>query len=216
MSDLAPWQLINYLGCLNKDDSAFVSKNIGRIEADWSKRQIYRTKTEILVSVLNDIKHPTNASKYWQCIREQSVFYENLVKLSFDYRRNKIEQKKLVKQLAEEEDALKGELIQIDLEEKQFAQTSMEQVAKDRVRELKIWSEIMRELDNGSFDTKDVNDHQLESYAQRFGRQLQNLGNASLPEIHNLVGQYETTMRHLQEQGIITMTGKKNGIRSSH
>ena len=33
------------------------------------------------MSVLQDAKYPTKASKYWQCVREQNVFLENLMSL---------------------------------------------------------------------------------------------------------------------------------------
>ena len=42
-------------------------------------------------SVLNDAKYPTNAAKYWQCVREQNTHMENLMHLSFDARKNDIE-----------------------------------------------------------------------------------------------------------------------------
>ena len=49
----------------------------------WTKKQQFRTETEMRFSVLNDFKHPTNASKYWQCVREQNTYLENLMLLSF-------------------------------------------------------------------------------------------------------------------------------------
>ena len=39
----------------------------------WTKKQMFRTKTEMEFSVLNDAKYPTNAAKYWQCVREQNL-----------------------------------------------------------------------------------------------------------------------------------------------
>ena len=50
----------------------------------WTKKQMFRTETEMQFSVLNDAKYPTKAAKYWQCVREQNVFLENLMSLSFD------------------------------------------------------------------------------------------------------------------------------------
>ena len=32
----------------------------------WTKKQIFRTETEMRFSVLNDLRYPNNASKYWQ------------------------------------------------------------------------------------------------------------------------------------------------------
>ena len=102
----------------------------------WVKKQIFRTETEMRISVLSDYKHPNNASKYWQCIREQNVHFENLVALSFDYRKNDIEIKKIQKKLETEKDELELELIKVELDEKLYAKASMELVAKDRMREL--------------------------------------------------------------------------------
>jgi hypothetical protein len=33
------------------------------------------------------------------------------------------------------------------------------------MREIKLWSTLKKEFDDGSFDTQDVNRHQLDSYA---------------------------------------------------
>jgi len=38
-------------------------------------------------------------------------------------------------------------------------------VARDRMREIKLWSALKKEFNDGSFNTKDVNRHQLDSYA---------------------------------------------------
>ena len=65
----------------------------------WTKKQIFRTETEARISVLQDAKYPTVSSKYWQCVREQNVFLENLMSLSFDYRRNDAKIKWLEKKL---------------------------------------------------------------------------------------------------------------------
>ena len=59
------------------------------------------------MSVLQDAKYPTKASKYWQCVREQNVFLENLMSLSFDARRNEVKLKRLKQKLETEEDPIK-------------------------------------------------------------------------------------------------------------
>ena len=201
--------IIEQGGFLSESDLGFVNDNISAIQVNWEKRQVFRTETEMRISVLNDLKFPTNAAKYWQSVREQAVFYENLVTLSFDYRRNKVEKAKLIKAIDYEEGELERNLLQIDLEEKQFRQLNMEQTAKDRMREIRLWSKLMEELDNGKFDTDDVNDHQLVSYGLRFEQQMANIGNASPSEKANLVGQYQTAMRHLDAVGLIKPEAKE-------
>ena len=42
----------------------------------------------------------------------------------------------------------------------------MQLVARDRMREIKLWSQLKKEFDDGTFDTQDVNRHQLDSYHQ--------------------------------------------------
>ena len=84
----------------------------------WTKKQIFRTETEMRFSVLNDYKYPSKAAKYWQCVREQNVYLEQLMQLSFDYRRNDVKIKRLEKKIQEEKDNLKIELFEIDLDEK--------------------------------------------------------------------------------------------------
>ena len=116
---------------------------VGEFRDTWTKKQIFRTETEARISVLQDMKYPTKAAKYWQCVREQNVFLENLMSLSFDYRRNDVKIKRLEKKILEEkEDDLKQELWQIDLDEKRYGKANMELTAKDRMRELKMWSKL--------------------------------------------------------------------------
>jgi hypothetical protein len=91
---------------------------VGELRDTWTKKQIFRTETEARISVLQDMKYPTKAAKYWQCVREQNVFLENLMSLSFDCRRNDIKIKRLEKKIKEEKDDLKKELWKIDLDEK--------------------------------------------------------------------------------------------------
>ena len=80
------------------------------LSAIWTKKLMFRTETEMQFSVLNDAKYPTKAAKYWQCVREQNVFLENLMTLSFDYRRAEVKIKRLHEKLDKEEDPLKKEL----------------------------------------------------------------------------------------------------------
>ena len=116
--------------------------------------------------------------------------------LSFDYRRTAAKIKKLKKKVEEEKDEYKKELYQIDLDEKIFNQASAELVAKDRMRELKMWSKLKKEFNDGSFDNKNVNTHQLESYRRIMENKVKTLTEgSSQPEVFNVVGQLETIKR---------------------
>ncbi len=162
----------------------------------WTKKQMFRTETEMQFSVLNDAKYPTKASKYWQCVREQNVFLENLMNLSFDYRRTEVKIKRLQEKLKKEEDPLKKELLQIDIDEKVYSKASMQLVARDRMREIKLWSKFKKKFDDGSFDTKNVNTHQLNSYHLTMKNKAETLtSGSSQPEVFNVLGQLQSIER---------------------
>jgi hypothetical protein len=162
----------------------------------WTKKQVFRTETEMRMSVLQDAKYPTKASKYWQCVREQNVFLENLMSLSFDARRNEVKLKRLQEKLKTEEDPLKRELLQIDIDEKTYSVANMQLVARDRMREIKLWSILKKEFNDGSFDDKDVNSHQLDSYHLIMKNKAETLtSGSSQPEVFNVLGQLQTIER---------------------
>jgi len=162
----------------------------------WTKKQMFRTETEMQFSVLNDAKYPTKAAKYWQCVREQNVFLENLMSLSFDYRRAEVKIKRLQEKLNKEEDPLKKELLQIDIDEKTYQKASMQLVARDRMREIKLWSKFKKKFDDGSFDTKNVNTHQLNSYHLTMKNKAETLtSGSSQPEVFNVLGQLQSIER---------------------
>ena len=169
---------------------------VDELRDTWNKKQIFRTETEARVSVLQDNNYPNQAAKYWQCVREQNVFLENLMSLSFDYRRNEAKIKWLQKKLETEQDEYKLECYKIDLDEKIYGKASMEAVAKDRMREIKMWSKLKAEFNDGTFNDKNVNDHQLETYHQVYLNKAKTLtSGSSQPEVFNVVGQLDTIER---------------------
>ena len=155
------------LSVLKEKDAQSVIALREELTDTWTKKQIFRTETEMRISVLNDGKHPTQASKYWQSVREQNAMFEALMGLSFDLRRQEIKRLKLEKKMLKaqnEGDDLKQMELQVDLDENLYGRANMEQVAQDRVRELNTWSKIKSELKDGTFDSENVNTHQAESY----------------------------------------------------
>jgi hypothetical protein len=186
---------------LETEDLKSFKSMVEELRDTWTKKQIFRTETEMKVAVLDDGRYPTRASKYWQCVREQNVFLENLMSLSFDYRRNEAKIKWLQKKLETETDEYKRELYQIDLDEKIYGKANMELVAKDRLREIKLWSKFKAEYDDGSFDTKNVNTHQFESLAQIMEHKKNSITpGSSQAEVFNVLSQVDTIARIKQEK----------------
>ena len=162
----------------------------------WTKKQVFRTETEMRMSVLQDMKYPTKAAKYWQCVREQNVFLENLMSLSFDCRRSEAKVKWLEKKIETEKDEYKVEKYKIDLDEARYSLANMQLVAKDRMREIKLWSTLKKEFDDGTFDTQDVNRHQLDSYHLIMKNKAETLTTgSSQPEVFNVLGQLKSIER---------------------
>ena len=166
---------------LEKDDMKSVSKLTNELQRCFEVKQMWRTETEMRYSVLNDTAFPTPASKYWQCIREQNTFWEQLVELSCNYQKTQGE----LDLLEIEFDEIKGnnkksnaqrKIKDAEIKQKQFGLMNMRLQSHDRVREIKIWEQVKNELTaKEDFDINDVNKHQIKSYAKRWEEKM-NLG----------------------------------------
>ncbi len=192
----------SHLNNLLEPEDLFSFKGmVEELRDTWTKKQIFRTETEARISVLQDNKHPTLASKYWQFIREQNAFLENLMALSFDYRRNDAKIKWLQKKLESEKDDYKLECYKIDLDEKIYSKAGMELTAKDRMREINMWSKLKLEFNDGTFNDRDVNQHQLDTYHKIMIKKVESITpGSSQPEVFNAVGQLNTIER-VQKSG---------------
>jgi hypothetical protein len=197
------------ISILNEEDVNTILTLKDELVDNWHKKQIFRTETEMRFSVLNDAKHPTIASKYWQSVREMSAHFDALMNLTFDLRKNTVEKLRLDKKiddLMQDEENNKFDIMDahIDLDRNLYDRSCMLQVAKDRVRELTLWSKIKGELDNGSFDTKDVNTHQADSLHKYFENRVKSLNDSSSPgDIMNAMGPYLSFNRLKDSEGRI-------------
>ena len=196
IKDLIQKEEPNLNNLLEQEDLSAFKGMVEELRDTWSKKQMFRTETEARFSVLQDNKYPTKAAKYWQCVREQSSYLDNLMSLSFDYRRSDAKIKWLEKKIESEKDEYKLSKYQIDLDEARFGKASMEKVAKHRMREIKMWSTLKKEFDDGSFNTKDVNQHQLESYGLQYAAKAKTLTpSSSDTEVFNVMGQLQSLQR---------------------
>ena len=210
IKDLVDKESDNLHNILDPNDVTDFKGMVDELRDTWTKKQVFRTETEMRFSVLNDMKYPTKAAKYWQCVREQNVYLENLMSLSFDYRRTEVKLKRLQQKLKDENDELKKELIQIDIDEKTYSKANMELTAKDRMREIKLWSQLKKEVDDGTFDKQNVNTHQLESYHKIMLNRKDTLTpGSSQPEVFNVLGQLQTIERVKKERGQLEHTKRE-------
>jgi len=196
LKDLIQKEETHLNNLLEQEDLNSFKGMVEELRDTWTKKQMFRTETEARFSVLQDNRYPTKAAKYWQCVREQSSYLDNLMTLSFDYRRNDAKIKWLEKKIETEQDEYKLTKYQIDLDEARFGKASMEKVAKHRMREIKMWSKLKKEFNDGSFNDKDVNQHQLESYGLQYAAKAKTLNaNSSEAEVFNVMGQLQSLQR---------------------
>jgi len=185
---------------LDENDLSIFKSLIPELKDSWTKKQIFRTETEAEFSVLNDAMHPTPAAKYWQCVREQDTYFKQLMGLSFQYRDNDLYIEQLKENIQKEKDRIKKARYQIRLEKRLFDKSNFELEAKDRIRELKMWSNLKKKYDNNSFDKENVNTHQAHSYRLEFENRRKALNPESpfIDKMHTL-GQLSTIERMLKE-----------------
>jgi len=194
---------------LDKSQAGEFKRMVPELQDTWAKKQMFRTETEMRFSVLSDNKYGTKASKYWQSVREQNSHFENLMRLSFEYRKNDVAIQKTQRDIKKEKDPLEKELKQIELEEKLYVKAGYELAAKARMREISTWSKLKKEFHDGTFDDKDVNTHQAESYMHRLEQQKLTLTpGSSQPEVFNVLGQLET-LKRVRKSGELLPKGKQ-------
>lgn len=188
------------ISVLNEDDQKIFNNLREELTDTWTKNQVFRTETEARISVLNDMKHPTKASKYWQAVREQNSMFEAIMGSSFQLRRLEVKRLRLEKEMEECTDEFRLMEIQIELDEYMYTKANIEKTVKDRIREIKMWSDIKSELDDGSFNTKDVNEHQLESYSHILENRVKALSpNSTDGERINAVGPWNTAKKYIKD-----------------
>lgn len=205
-NEVSLFDSINQSTLLTQEDFDSLKAMSSELQDTFIKTQVFRTRTEMEVSVLNDLKFPTPALKYWQSMREQNVMFTQLVLLSYQYRRTLVEIKILQRDIAKEEDHLKNELLKIDLDEKIFSLKEQERIAKARARELQDWSEIKaREAEQMTQnELAEVDNPQLIGYTKRWIKQSIAMGGSGSPaERQNLLGQLRSGIAACIRKGVI-------------
>lgn len=198
-------EIIKESDFLSASDIGFLVENKSVFQELFENKTIWRSGTDMRVSVLNDVKFPDKAAKYRQCARECDAFHGYLIDLSFEFRRNKVKLKLLERRLENVNDPLEQELVRIDIEELQYQIRNQTKQASERVRELREWILLMSQLDDGTWDSSDLDKTQLLSYAQSFIKKYMiNQDHVSGSERTNLIGLLVTSLRYCEELGVMT------------
>lgn len=182
----------------------------------FNKTQMFRTRTEMDVSVLNDVKFPTPDSKFWQSVREMNVMVENLIMLGFNFKRKVLDLKEKEHELERVSDTteefkkqITRERLIVDIEQTRFEIAVIQREAHHRIREVDQWREIQDALKPLiAAGTDEVDNHQLLSYAIRFLREYQISVESGVEKaggveaIRNLHAHVTTTLRVINDRGL--------------
>ena len=180
---------------LSKEQNKELTELKQELKETVEKNQIYRTEIQMRYSVLQDGKQPTNAAKYWQCVREQAAMYDELTRDSFAFRNLMIDLDEAKDKLNKESDEFERRRLEVKIDELEFNKNTILRVGKDRFREIKLWSKLKKEFDDGSFDSTNVHefDVQKEAHQIRLENRAVTLTNGSnQAEILNVVGPLAT------------------------
>ena len=180
---------------LSKEQNKELTELKQELKETVEKNQIYRTEIQMRYSVLQDGKQPTNAAKYWQCVREQAAMYDELTRDSFAFRNLMIDLDEAKDKLSKESNEFEKRRLEVKIDELEFNKNTILRVGKDRFREIKLWSKLKKEFDDGSFDSTNVHefDVQKEAHQIRLENRAVTLTNGSnQAEVLNVVGPLAT------------------------
>lgn len=207
------------MSILTKKDREFLNSNKSLFEHSVDIMQKFRTRTEMEVSVLNDVDNPTSDAKYWQLQREVTVMYQETKRAEFEERRSNLKIKKLkLEQAALKVSTIKGcefntkfdEIAyfekQVDVEEAEYGLTNLAKQTAARVRELRNWKQIQERLKPKlEFSDTDPDEHQMISYTRRFIMEAMALpqSKASAAEAKHILAHLYTSVRYARERGLL-------------
>ena len=177
--------------------------------SSFKKREVFRPKYLMEVSVLKDFKFPTPDAKYWQCVLERDVMFQNLLSLSFDFKEKQADidiKEAQIKELKEKGDPKSLAMIEklkVQIQRSLFQMAIMQKEAEERHREIMAWTELINRLrPQLKYDPNDPEAHLPESFLIRAARQkmmIQQIGAQDMNGAMNILGLGETAARYWKE-----------------
>jgi hypothetical protein len=168
---------ISNMNLLDAKEKEIFDKISTNIKVAWDKKQIWRTAFEIEYGVLNNVDMPTPDAKYWQCLKELDAVFDQMMQTYylFNEKQLKIEQLELkidkttdsIKNIISDkmkiwEEEINIKIYQNEIEKINYSLINMKQQVKDRIREMKIWSDMMNKIKKDlKFDANSPDAHKL-------------------------------------------------------
>jgi len=180
------------------------------LELGFSKRQMGRPKYLMEVSVLKDMKFPTPDAKYWQCVLERDIQFQNLVTLSYDFQEKQadieikeVEKAQLLKNATKLARA-KAKKLEIQIQRDKATLLFMEKQASEMLREIIDWSELTRQLKPQLKYGEDNSEaHMPESFLIRFAYQkkmLDEIGAADMNGAMNIIALGQSAAKYWKQK----------------
>lgn len=198
------------------EDFEFLYDHVDKYEKRFRTRAIYRSRIEMVASVLNDSDHPTTDSKYWQAICEQNVQLTELINLSYEAKKTEADNELLSAEIEELEEELdnssdhievkklkaKIKKKRIELAQSQFVITQQQKVAQERLREVKTWEEIIEKLEsNLEFGSDNFELHHPKRYLMRYHDRMQLLNQMEPQARESVIKHFKSFSKFEQDGG---------------
>ncbi len=177
------------------------------LSASFKKLELGRPKYLMEVSVLKDTKFPTPDAKYWQCILERNVQFQNLLFEALDFEEKIAELKgneAEIEELEEQKQTKQTEakLMKLDVQKKRLLlqMLQLKKKASERYREIMAWTELIEELrPKLKYDESEPEKHMPESYLIKFAEQkrmIEKIGASDMDGAMNILGLGESAARY--------------------
>jgi len=174
----------------------------------FRKRQMGRPRYLMEVSVLKDMKFPTPDAKYWQCILERDIQFQNLMFLAIDFKEKQAEIKekqaiikKLEQKLPDPVTEAKIERTKIQIQRLALQLFIMKKQAEEMHREIVEWSNIINDLrPELKYGEDDPEKHMPESFLQRFREQkrlVRDIGGWDMNGAMNIFALYDSAKKYM-------------------
>lgn len=198
---------------INTDEISFIKNHKNEFEKRLRTRSLFRSRFEMEAAVLRNDEHPTPDSKYWQAIGEQIVQLQELIMLSYENGKHEADLDLIEAEIEELEDNLltaekdyekkkikaKIKKKRIELEQGEFGSVLQKKTAKERMKEIVTWEDIITKLEPQlKHGSEDFELHHPERYLKRYRIKMDRLEPAG-EDNANIMAHYSSFLEHQPE-----------------
>ena len=189
LANIADAQLENVL---SNTDANYMLSVTGEIQRSFHAQRKWRSKFIANNAILNNEKYPLPSSKYWQAVREELVFFDQLCNQSLEYERHLLQKEMLEINLEEVQnpESKKGiiikKLIALDILAVELRIIHIKRDSKERVREIRIWEDIKNKIvkENPKLDIDNPEATQEEHWVARWSNDIRSGNDMMSPTIY--------------------------------